>query len=201
MMQMRQAVALVGALLFLAKEVSPYGTGAPAAACVTMTPKHVNPTGGFIEGQTAASPYSISVSVNNYKPGDTVTVTVSDSRAADAAGFRGILMQARNPGAEVPLGTWISPPTDTKLTKCSVDGDSVTHANTNLKPSGTVFKWKAPNKNVGTVQFVATVAEMKEKFWLKLPANKSITYNSAKNLRMHTVYLAMTAIVALKALM
>nr|XP_009860739.1 putative defense protein 3 [Ciona intestinalis] len=177
-------------------QVNSNRSGAPGTSCVDMMPRHNNVSGsGIIEGQPAASsPYTIAVNTNTYSAGAAVQVVINDNRNL---GFKGILLQARNPGGSVPLGTWTNLPANTKALTCTAESDSVTHSNTNQKQSGTMFSWIAPNKNVGQVQFLATVAETRKTFWVKLVSDKTITYSSGCNLRMHGLYTAIASVIAM----
>ncbi|XP_066264043.1 putative defense protein 3 [Branchiostoma lanceolatum] len=138
-----------------------FGTGAPAAACVTMHPGHkINPTTDVVP-QNSTSPYSIVVEGSRYTPGSTFSVQIVGPV------FRGFLLQARRPGMDTPVGTFSNAPTDTKTTMCTAADSSMTHANTNVKQNITLT-WNAPSAGVGNVQFVATVAEMKMTYWMNV---------------------------------
>jgi hypothetical protein len=83
-----------------------YKTGAPNAACLTLTPKHKNWT-----SQTTPSPYKITAK----RSGDTVDVTIS---GADK--FKGFLLVGRAGKSETNVGQWL-PVENAKLVKCSAE--------------------------------------------------------------------------------
>ena len=66
--------ALLVAVLYLVSSVQGYGTGAPAQACVLMTPGHKNSTNPDdpLDPQEGASPYSLLVDPAKVKQGETV---------------------------------------------------------------------------------------------------------------------------------
>ena len=69
--------------------------------------------------------------------------------------FKGILLQMRVAEGTFPVGRFMPDlPSNTKLTTCSVNGDSVTHSNANDKADPSCFVWKAPAKDHGDLMFV-----------------------------------------------
>lgn len=68
--------------------------------------------------------------------------------------FGGFLLQAREVGKTVPIGIFSNPSSPSKLTECTVAGDSVTHSDAN---SGNITSfsvdWTPPSSAVD-VQFV-----------------------------------------------
>jgi len=69
--------------------------------------------------------------------------------------FKGILLQMREVGGTVPVGTFTSDlPSYTKLTTCSVSGDSVTHSSPDDKADPTCFVWRSPENVNGDLVFV-----------------------------------------------
>ncbi|XP_076809216.1 putative defense protein 3 [Clavelina lepadiformis] len=141
--------------------------GAPTGVCTTMTPRHVNSsTNEVIQAQTATR-YSVVTMASNYSAGDVVRVWIADNQST---GYRGILLQARNLNGSSALGRWRTPPTNTKLITCSSTDDAVTHSNTELKTNTHRFDWEA-SENYGDLQFVATVAENHDVFWVQLKSS------------------------------
>ncbi|XP_078620078.1 putative defense protein 3 [Branchiostoma floridae x Branchiostoma japonicum] len=139
------------------------GSGAPTSACTSMSPGHLN-NGTAVTAQSSASPYSIVVG-DKYTPGRTLSVQIVGPV------FKGFLLQARRPGMTSPVGTFSSPPTDTKAIQCTAADSSMTHANTNPKQNLTLT-WTAPSTGVGNVQFVATVAEEKVTYWMNIQSRQ-----------------------------
>ncbi|CAH1238667.1 FRRS1 [Branchiostoma lanceolatum] len=138
---------------------SAFPNGAPRGACVTMTPGHIYFNLTRVHAQTTASPYSLKVGSNLYKPGDTVKVMIVGPQ------FEGFLLQARHNGNTAPVGAFSNPPTDTKAVTCTSGSDSMTHANPNAKQNITLT-WTAPSDARADVMFIATVAQEKNMFWL-----------------------------------
>ncbi|KAI0217295.1 hypothetical protein LSAT2_030865 [Lamellibrachia satsuma] len=139
-----------------------YGTGAPTKACVDMVPEHRN-----TNPQTAISPYTLELE-------DGGAMTDAMRVCITGKSFRGILLQMRTVDGAVPVGTFDGAmlPNDTKLLKCSADGDSVTHENTAVKPNSTCFGWKIHDKkSTEKLNFVATIAESREKYWVKVTSD------------------------------
>ncbi|XP_019613938.1 PREDICTED: putative defense protein 3 [Branchiostoma belcheri] len=147
-----------------------FGSGAPAGACVTMRPGHMNGNVS-VTPQSSPSPYSIVVG-DKYTPGRTVSVQIVGPV------FRGFLLQARRPGSTTPVGTFSNAPADTKTTTCTTTDNSMTHANTNAKQNITLT-WNAPSTGVGNVQFVATVAEQKVTYWMNIQSAQLMQASSA----------------------
>ena len=69
--------------------------------------------------------------------------------------FKGVLLQMRPVNGTVPVGTFTAGlPSDTRLTHCSAEGDSVTHSRATDKADPTCFVWKAPANDHGRLIFV-----------------------------------------------
>ncbi|XP_051882228.1 putative defense protein 3 [Pristis pectinata] len=132
--------------------------GAPASTCGSMAPAHAS-----ISPQTGSSPHSVNASVGN----GTVEVRIMGPT------YKGLLLQAREPNMNVAVGTWSTPPMDTKTLACfNSENSSITHSNTKDKSSNVVYTWNPPSNNCIKVAFVATVAQSKETYWLKLRSNE-----------------------------
>lgn len=146
-----------------------YGTGAPSRACETMTPGHGSQ-------QNAANPYAISLgAVSKYSEGVRVTVTITGT-------FQGILLQARlaNASDTTPYGTFsVNPENNVKATGCSGKNNAVTHSSTTAK-TNLMVTWTPPSEDVGTLEFVATVAEGKSAWW-RNTRSAVLTWEAASN--------------------
>ncbi|XP_019613940.1 PREDICTED: putative defense protein 3 [Branchiostoma belcheri] len=161
------ALQVVGTAFFLAVGLfvgcEGFGSGAPAGACTTIQPGHVDATNNSVSlsAQTSTSPYSIQAGATSYQAGGTVTVQIMGPV------FRGFLLQARRPGMTTPVGTFSNAPNNTKTTTCTTADSSMTHDNTEAKENITLT-WTAPSPGVGNVQFVATVAQDHDTYWMNL---------------------------------
>ncbi|XP_041115206.1 putative defense protein 3 [Polyodon spathula] len=146
-------------LLCLSTTAYAYGTGAPDTACNSMKPSH------GVDALTTATPYKLQVSGSTYKPGQTITVTINGTE------YKGFLLQAREPDTYKIVGTWLSPPNNTKLVACS-GSNAVTHAN-NLLKTGLVYTWMAPQSDAPKkVVFQATVVKVKAEFWMNISSSE-----------------------------
>lgn len=87
-------------LVALICSVSCYSGGAPESECATMTPRH------HVEPQKSAFPYTINVSKNQVRAGETVEVTIKGKSADDV--IKGFIVQARV--GNTPIGVWDASP-------------------------------------------------------------------------------------------
>ncbi|KAI8486811.1 DOMON domain-containing protein frrs1L [Branchiostoma belcheri] len=138
-----------------------YPGGAPAQACLDMTPQH-----GPSE-QSSTPPYELVVSNTTYAGGDEIQVTLS--RTGNSATFRGFFIQARTVGLTDAQGRFTNlDSATTKTVNCGSEANSengVTHTGQTDKSSVTVT-WTAPANRVGHIQFRATVVETEQVFWV-----------------------------------
>ena len=123
--------------------------GAPAAACLSMTPNH------GVEAQTSESPYRLSVSETAVKGGEIIKVELL---AQPENSFKGFLIQARTSGSEFQIvGEFLEDEdeaTPFNFRDCaSGTHNAVTHFSRDLKDKIS-FKWKAPENFEGSIQFV-----------------------------------------------
>ncbi|NXH75341.1 FRRS1 reductase, partial [Hydrobates tethys] len=114
------------------------------------------------EPQTSAPPYLIAVSFDNFEPGNEIQVTLE---ALKDVGFKGFNLQAREIEGDVPVGTFKITDPNTKGLEChNVTNSAVSHANSDVKQKVTTT-WIAPH-DVRDLQFIATVVQDLEKFWV-----------------------------------
>ncbi|XP_058857424.1 putative defense protein 1 [Acipenser ruthenus] len=131
--------------------------GAPLSACEDMMPQHSG-----VVPQPGPAPYTIQVSNSSYETGVPVTVRIL------GPDYRGLLLKAVVPGSTSALGSWQDPPENTRFLQCSGNRQgAITHANTNLKNKETVYEWIPPSGK-SSIQFMATVAENRERYWLNV---------------------------------
>ncbi|KAJ7996271.1 hypothetical protein DPEC_G00235360 [Dallia pectoralis] len=134
-----------------------YATGAPTSTCGNMMPEHSG-----VKPQTTPAPYTILTSAMTFQSGQPVTVTITGSD------YSGVLLEARSAASTAALGSWASPPPNTKFLQCSGNTQgAITHANINTKNNVTVFSWIPPNIQ-GSVYFIATVAQQRTVYWLNV---------------------------------
>ncbi|XP_006819536.1 putative defense protein 3 [Saccoglossus kowalevskii] len=145
-------VGIVSAILWCCVgRVSPHPWGAPRTACIDMDPGHFTVYGVEskyqLHGKDEPGPYTIRAQ-DVYVPGGIVNVHII------GGDYKGVIMQARLPDSDTPIGQFINPPLHTKLTECNHRDDTVTHANDGDKNS-LIYYWRAPDKGgLGLVEFV-----------------------------------------------
>ncbi|XP_036380380.1 putative defense protein 3 [Megalops cyprinoides] len=134
-----------------------FPNGAPSSACEDMVPRHAG-----VQPQPSPAPYTIQTSSRTFQPGQPLTVTIK------GPDYRGVLLEARTGTSVNALGSWQSPPADTKFLQCSGNPQgAITHSNTNLKGNSTVYSWIPPS-GVNNIYFMATVAQQRTVFWLNV---------------------------------
>ncbi|NWW77384.1 FRRS1 reductase, partial [Climacteris rufus] len=122
------------------------------------------------EPQTSAPPYIIAVSFDNFEPGNEVQVTLE---ALGGAGFKGFNLQAREIDGDVPVGTFKITDPNTKGLEChNTTNSAVSNANSDVKQKVTTT-WIAP-PDVRELQFIATVVQNLENFWVGIQS-KTLT--------------------------
>ncbi|KAL5016055.1 hypothetical protein ScPMuIL_005644 [Solemya velum] len=147
------------ALLIVAlnRDVCGYGTGAPAMTCGDMMPQH-----GGNRPLTTAVPYTLSLSKQTYRPGETIIVSL---QGVQQTTFRGYLIQARPVGRAALVGAF-SIPQGSQTVTCGFGGsEGVTHTERSDKQRVTLH-WTAPTSSVGSVVILATVVHSYNNFWL-----------------------------------
>ncbi|XP_064284171.1 loricrin-like isoform X6 [Passer domesticus] len=127
------------------------------------------------EPQTSAPPYIIAVSFDNFEPGNEVQVTLE---ALGDAGFKGFNLQAREIDGDVPVGTFKITDPNTKGLEChNMTNSAVSNANSDVKQKITTT-WIAPH-DVRELQFIATVVQNLENFWVGIQSKTLTPMNSA----------------------
>ncbi|XP_077978938.1 putative defense protein 3 [Glandiceps talaboti] len=124
-----------------------------------MIPHH-----GDRQGQTGTPVFDVETNATTYGSDTEITVSITGSS------YVGFLLQARSIacGCDTPVGTWIEAPTATKTIDCDENDDSMTHTDSVTDKEPNVYKWVAPAESVGDIEFVATVLESFDTFWIKL---------------------------------
>ncbi|NXP18839.1 FRRS1 reductase, partial [Scytalopus superciliaris] len=126
------------------------------------------------EPQTSAPPYIIAVSFDNFEPGNEVQVTLEALRDA---GFKGFNLQAREIDGDIPVGTFKITDPNTKGLEChNMTNSAVSHANSDVKQKITTT-WIAPH-DVRELQFIATVVQNLENFWVGIQSKTLTPMNS-----------------------
>ncbi|NXF82109.1 FRRS1 reductase, partial [Sclerurus mexicanus] len=122
------------------------------------------------EPQTSVPPYIIAVSFDNFEPGNEIQVTLEALRDV---GFKGFNLQAREIDGDIPVGTFKITDPNTKGLEChNMTNSAVSHANSDVKQKVTTT-WIAPH-DVRELQFIATVVQNLENFWVGIQS-KTLT--------------------------
>ncbi|XP_027015206.1 putative defense protein Hdd11 [Tachysurus fulvidraco] len=154
-----QPVLFVTVWLLVLSAVTGYPTGAPVARCVDMTPGHGVPS------QTSPSPYTIVISSTTFTPTQSIRVTIQGPM------YLGLLLQARSNNTDA-VGTWGTPPPDTKYLACSNNSQgAITHSNRNSKNNETTYTWIPPD-SIESAFIRATVVANRTTFWVNLSSEK-----------------------------
>ena len=98
------------ALCVLAVPVFSFSAGAPEGACGDMVPQH------HTDAQSSAAPYTITLSKNRIRAGETIEVTIKGKSAADT--IKGLLVQARVGSTAVGTFDVSSSPNTLQLLDC-----------------------------------------------------------------------------------
>ncbi|KAK3508977.1 hypothetical protein QTP70_015399 [Hemibagrus guttatus] len=135
--------------------VAGYPSGAPVDRCGNMTPGHSVPQ------QSSPSPYTIRISNNTFSPNQPIQVTIQGPV------YLGLLLQALSNTSTGAVGTWGTPPLNTKYLACSGSNSAITHANRNIKNSETIYTWIPPD-SLQMAFIRATVVSNRTTFWVNL---------------------------------
>lgn len=139
-----------------------HGSGPPVnsvtSLCRDMTPRH----GG--SSQSSAAPYTITASPTCYTPGQAVTVNLS----ANTGTFQGFFMQARKPNDNtMSYGTFdVTGNTLSQTLDCFGQTNNAVGHNSKSDKSSMGFQWTPPSDLTGDAEFVTSVAQTKEMYWV-----------------------------------
>ncbi|XP_006633079.1 putative defense protein 3 isoform X2 [Lepisosteus oculatus] len=150
------ALSVLG-LLGVSPPVTGLPNGAPTSACESMMPRHQG-----VQPQPPPPPYTIRVSTRTSTAGQPVQVTIL------GPDYAGVLLEARSGSDTRALGSWQTPPSNTKFLTCSGNQQgAITHSNTNIKNNSTVYTWITPS-GPSSIFFMATVAQQRTVYWLNV---------------------------------
>ncbi|XP_067309207.1 putative defense protein 3 [Pseudorasbora parva] len=135
--------------------VTAYRNGQVTEECDSMTPGHVPNNASTLE-----PPYTVTSNASSYTDGQVITVTLQ----ANATGFKGFLLQARDENG--PVGTFTIMDIDnSQLLTCGTEGSAVSHTS-DVEKSTIVAQWKAPYSNNRDIRFRATFVQNFSLFWV-----------------------------------
>ncbi|XP_060768957.1 putative defense protein Hdd11 [Neoarius graeffei] len=153
------AVLFVALLLQVWTAVTGYPSGAPVGRCEDMTPQH------NVQPQSIPSPYTIVISNMTFSTNQIINVTIQGPQ------YIGLLLQARSGSDTNAVGTWKTPPANTKYLACSGNNFSaITHSDRTPKDNKTTFSW-IPPASLKTAFITATVVSNRTTFWVKLKSS------------------------------
>ncbi|XP_066548702.1 putative ferric-chelate reductase 1 isoform X2 [Amia ocellicauda] len=159
------SLLLVAAALSL-HSVAAYSNGKVTESCKSMKPGHGHAS------SRKPSPYSITVDKEKFNPGDRITVTLSGSSSGGKS-FKGFLIEARDASHpnDHAIGSFtLLNPHDSQLLNCGTsEGSAVSHTHKSGKLEMQVV-WNAPSDSPPAVQFLATVVEHYDTYWVKIPS-------------------------------
>ncbi|XP_060685908.1 ferric-chelate reductase 1-like isoform X3 [Hemiscyllium ocellatum] len=161
----RMGLCIPGILIVLSIILEPleaYGNGQVTVACDTMTPKH----GSF--PQKSASPAVITVDKDVFSSKDQVKVTLTVRQSGTS--FQGFFIQARD-AADLngaPVGTFTLIDKNSQLLTCGgVKDSAVSHTSSSGKHTIVVL-WNPPATKPDHIQFLVTVVQKFNIYWVKL---------------------------------
>lgn len=146
---------LIFVIAVIATPVLSNSTGAPKAACVTMTPQH-----GATVSETSSAPYLLQAPAS-VKAGEKISIILKGQSGKDI--IKGFLVQAR--ADDKPVGTFIAG-VNSQTMDCDATANSLTHTKITGDVNEIKFDWIAPN-TPQKVQFIATVAQRGDLYWVK----------------------------------
>lgn len=166
MLVVAQLLSLLMAALLYAADARPEGV--PADACETMNPGHA------AAPQTTPCPYKLYLNKYDISKNEKVMFTIEAPQGRKIGGF---MVQARNNDGK-PIGEFVVTANDIKTIDCS-GGKRNTASHTSSEPKDKVqMSWKPPESYAGTCTFFATVAEDRDTYWVKQPAEKVLSIKS-----------------------
>ncbi|XP_026148635.1 putative ferric-chelate reductase 1 [Mastacembelus armatus] len=135
-----------------------YKTGLVTQSCGDMQPRH------SVSPQTTAAPFTITTDRSSYGPGGEIKVHL---QAQGSTPFTGFLLQAREVGAQSPVGSFTLTPTGAQFLTCSQKPNSaVSHTNASPKTSIQVT-WRSDASRDGKpIQFRASFVQNYKTFWV-----------------------------------
>ncbi|XP_060606423.1 putative defense protein Hdd11 [Ruditapes philippinarum] len=146
-----------------------YASGPPLSVCRNMTPKHP------FEPQTIPSPFTFTLNVTTYRPGDVIEVFLNSSGDWFMEGTL-IQMRVNSSGCrqDVPaVGTFSTVDNDVFLEEFScfnMTASALRHYS-HLHIYNRTFYWTAPKRSVGNVYISATIVRNLKTFWLNVTSH------------------------------
>ncbi|XP_069674373.1 putative defense protein Hdd11 isoform X2 [Periplaneta americana] len=141
-------------LITIPTHIIAYKSGAPETVCDSMIPDHHSTP------KTTPSPYTISVSKNSIKAGESVQVTLAGAKNTQ---FKGYFIQARV--GNTPIGKF-DKGAEINLVNCGGGvATAATHTDNNDKGKITLT-WTAPDGLSESVKFRVTFVQTGADYWV-----------------------------------
>jgi hypothetical protein len=156
-------IQLVFLTAIVVQSVSANPDGPPTSACSSMDPSPGH--GG--SGQTSAAPYTMEVSPTCYTIGQQNTLTLRSTQAG--TNINGFFTQLRSSvDNSASYGTFTTNSnSDVKLVNCFGETANAIGHGTRINKVSTTFKWMPPTAATGSYNFVTTVVQYQDTFWVK----------------------------------
>ncbi|XP_076144449.1 reeler domain containing 1, partial [Alosa pseudoharengus] len=137
-----------------------FSHGATSSSCRDLKPGHVRAQHTH---HTHTHPaFTLQPSRTEYLPQQTLTVSLRSARP-----FMGFMLQARALRDDTVVGEFLRPPPGTQRMRCLREGDTLTHADKQLKRNIS-FTWRAPDQPCGDVRFYITVVQSYFVYWSQI---------------------------------
>ncbi|XP_017269548.1 putative ferric-chelate reductase 1 isoform X2 [Kryptolebias marmoratus] len=146
-------------LIFVVPVVWGYKSGLVTESCVDMKPHH-----GGQSPQTGPAPFTVTTEQNNYTQGDEIKVTLQSTGSTPFVGF---LLQARESGGLLPVGSFVVTTNVAQLLNCNQKTNSAVSHTSNSPKYDIQVTWKPEaSKDIKSIQFHATFVQNYQTFWV-----------------------------------
>ncbi|CAL8292121.1 unnamed protein product [Lota lota] len=133
-----------------------------------MVPSH------GVSAQTGSSPYTVTSDKTTYKDGDKITVRLQSTGSTT---FKGFLLQAREVGSAVTLGSFTVTSGPAQLLSCGQRSNSAVSHSSSVKKTAITATWTASvSKAPKPIEFRATFVQSYSTFWVSL-RSPILSYN------------------------
>ncbi|XP_041459945.1 putative defense protein 3 isoform X1 [Lytechinus variegatus] len=194
MMPSTATLFLLLIVVLVVLQVDGYGSGAPLSTCphgnAIHRSKHSNYTEFYSPQPAETNPFVFRSEFDEYSPGKSNRVSISGQNGEL---FRGFFLQARIINTSTPVGVFSDLPALTKIVSCSgTSDDSVTHTSSDDKEALS-FVWTAPNRCVGSISFIGSVALHHSTFYVNMTSS-ALECNAAAIIRVNLYVLVIAYI-------
>ncbi|XP_023194436.1 putative ferric-chelate reductase 1 [Xiphophorus maculatus] len=158
LLRIMKRIALLLVLTWAAPAARCYPSGLVSESCADMTPNH------SAAPQTTTAPFTVSVERSGTAPGGQVKVSL---QGPSSGPFTGFLLEAREPGGQSAVGSFLLGSGPARLLTCFQKLNSaVSHSSASPKTNIQVTWQPDPDRTVGVVQFQASFVQSYRTFWV-----------------------------------